>query len=299
MKRPTSLQPGDKVAIVSPASAIDPKLIEAASQGLTALGYRPVVMPHAAGRSGSYSASVDERLSDMKEAMLDREVRAILCSRGGYGAVHLLAELDMMPDEAFDKWLIGFSDISALHSLWARHGMISIHGSMARSFTAGIDSQQVKALNDLLTGGPMNLQWKSESASEPWETTGTLRGGNLAVLQALIATPWDNLTADDTILFIEDIAEPIYKVERIINQLRLSGRLERYNAVIVGQFTDYKPDANYTDMYPMLRDNLGGLPVVYNAPIGHVPDNQPILHGARVILSVDGADVKLFSSATC
>lgn len=299
MKRPAPLQPGDKVAIVSPASAIDPALIEAASGGLAALGYRPVVMPHAAGRSGSYSATDGERLSDMKKAMLDPEVKAILCSRGGYGAVHLLPELDLLPAEAYDKWLVGFSDISALHALWARHGMMSIHGSMARSFTTGINSQPVKALNHLLTGGGMNLEWTSESVSEPLETTGTLHGGNLAVLQALIATPWDDLTAEDTILFIEDIAEPIYKVERIMYQLRLSGRLERYKAIIAGQFTEYKPDANHADMYSMLRRQLAGLPVVYDAPVGHLPGNQPLLHGARVTLSVDGNAIKLFSHTTC
>lgn len=291
LRTPPPLSPGDKVAIVSPSSSIDDTLIDAAVAGLTALGYNPVVMPRARGNSGSYAASHACRLQDMTAAMTDPTVKAILCSRGGYGAVHLLESLDSLPHEAYNKWIIGFSDISALHALWVKHGTVSIHGSMARSFVDGASSQRVKELDRLLRGGDTSITWETGLSSGNFDACGTLRGGNLAVLQALIDTPYDDLTPDGTILFIEDIAEPIYKVERMLMQLKLSGRLARYRAVIVGQFTDYRPDRNHASMEDMAAPILdaAGVSYTFGAPIGHIDDNRPVLHGAIATLeNLDG-----------
>lgn len=122
LARPPALRCGNRVAIVSPASKIDPTLIDSAAAALESEGFECVVMPHAKGANGSFSGLASERLSDLEEGLADPTVNAIICSRGGYGAVHLLEKLDRLPEECFNKWLVGFSDITALHCLWTRKG---------------------------------------------------------------------------------------------------------------------------------------------------------------------------------
>ncbi|MDE6403145.1 MAG: LD-carboxypeptidase, partial [Muribaculaceae bacterium] len=280
MTRPKPLQPGDTIAILSPASAIDPALVRGAADTISALGYRPLVMPHALGRSGTYSATASERLADMTQALADPSVRAILCSRGGYGAVHLLPALDGLLTDP--KWLIGFSDITALHALWARHGIVSIHSSMAKQLALGTYTEPTRRLFDILTGGSPAIRWANNTAAtnHPGTATGRLVGGNLAVLDALAATPYYTPRPGD-ILFIEDIAEPIYKVERILWRMRLSGLLDSLGGLIIGRFTEYNPDRNYDSMEAMIADMTAHVscPIAFDAPIGHTgPDNRPILH---------------------
>lgn len=308
---PSPLRPGDKIAILSPASIIDPSLVEGAVATLESMGYRPVVMPHALGSNGSYSGTVAERLADMQRALSDPDVKAIICSRGGYGAVHLLADVDRMLDSCEPKWLVGFSDISALHALWRKHGIPSVHASMCKQLALGPDTEATRRLFAILTGNPMPLTLGSDitlpstyfasnsysatlyfnssisSASNICSFTGTLSGGNLAVIEGLAGTPYDAVRPGD-ILVIEDIAEPIYKVERIMYRLRLAGILDRLSALIVGRFTEYKPDRNYPTMEAMLADILPpSLPVVYDAPVGHIgPDNMPLLLGAPATISM-------------
>lgn len=292
---PPPLHPGARIAIVSPASIIKPELVTKAAAVLAAQGWEPQVAPHALGSSGTMSGTRAERLADMHDAITDPGVKAIICSRGGYGAVHLLQELEpAMKSAGSPKWLIGFSDISALHGLWHRHGMVSVHGSMARHLAMfPADDAPNTALFRLLRHESMpNMEWTGGSPyNRPGTSTGHITGGNLAVLSGLISTPY-NLLLPDSILFIEDIAEPVYKVERMLYQLRLSGVLPRLRGLIVGQFTDYRPDANHPHgMESMIADMTAdyGYPVAFNAPIGHTDSNMPVLEGAAVTLNV-GAD---------
>lgn len=285
---PRPLQPGDTVAIVSPASAIDPKLVEGASDTLTRWGFVPRVYPHALGSDGSYSGSATQRYTDMADAFSAPSVRAILCSRGGYGAVHLLDRLSNLNLRNDPKWLIGFSDISALHGLMHSQGIRSIHGSMARQLALGTDNPLNMDMLAILTGGrPQAITWHAEHFI-PGSVTAPMVGGNLAVIAALIDTPYD-LIKPRTILVIEDVAEPIYKVERILYQLRLSGRLNQLAGLVVGRFTEYRPDRNHSTVEEMLQPLLASLPypVATSAPIGHIDDNRPWVEGAETTLTIN------------
>lgn len=289
---PAHIRQGDRIAIVSPASVIEPQLVEGAAATLQALGYEPVIMPHALGRSGTYSGTADERFADISAALADRSVRAILCSRGGYGAVHLLERLDPLvaATACNPKWLIGFSDISALHALWYRHGIPSIHASMARQLSLGPDTVATGRLLSLLAGNPFAIEWTNNTGvpNRPGTVTAPLTGGNLAVLDALVSTPYDTLRPGN-ILFIEDIAEPVYKIERMLYRLALSGVLARIAGLVVGRFTEYRPDLNHASMEEMIRKMVDryAFPVAFNAPIGHIgSDNMPVLHGATVTMTV-------------
>lgn len=294
--RPASLRKGDKVAIISPSSAVNEEYVLGAAEALRSRGYEPVIYPGAVGNeSGSYAASVGQRAEDLKNALTDPSIRAILCARGGYGAVHLLPLISPSLVAANPKWLIGFSDISALHALWRRAGVSSLHAPMAKHLTLEKhDHAATSTLFHVLEGGI----W-TEYPVEPHpfnrlgEAKGVLLGGNLAVLNGLAATPYDLLTGEDakgSILFIEDISEAIYAVERMLMRLWLSGALSKYAAIVVGQFTEYRADRNHASMEEMIDDFLRRaeveIPVIFGFPVGHVSENMPLVEGAQTMLSV-------------
>lgn len=296
---PPSLVAGDRIAIVSPASKIDVALIDSAAVRLEAEGYVPVVMPHAAGAVGSFSGSAEERLADMQCALEDSGVRAILCSRGGYGAVHLLERLDRLPAECFNKWLVGFSDITALHCLWLRKGVASLHAAMAKYLGRGEAFTFYRSEMDMLSyagrgASVFDMDMEPHRYNRAGVRRGRVVGGNLAVLGGLIGTCFDDISAGD-ILFIEDIAEPIYKVERILWQLRLRGVFDRLGGLMVGQFTEYRPSADYPDMETMIERFMQGydFPRAYGVECGHIEANRPLLMGAEAALSVVDGSVSL------
>lgn len=285
---PPLLSPGDAIAIVAPASAVDPALIAGAAERLRAEGFTVRVMPHAAGAVGSFSAGADERLSDLQAAIDDPAVKAILCARGGYGTVHLLPRLRLHRP----VWIIGFSDISALHALALHEGIRSIHGSMAKELALrqcpGDDATR-RLLEILRTGHMPAIELPAHPLNRPGEAEGELIGGNMAVLDGLAATPYDIYArAKGSILVVEDVSEPIYKIERIFWRLKLAGVLDALGGLIVGQFTEYRPSRDHADMYSMLARFTASLPipVAYDAPLGHVPGNLPFVSGAAARLTV-------------
>lgn len=287
---PAPLKKGDKIAVCSPAGKIKPEVVEPAVDVLRRHGWKVEIMPHVYGEYGSFSGTPDERFSDLKAAFEDPDVRAILCSRGGYGVVHIMDRLNRLPLEKDPKWVIGFSDISALHALMTSKGIASIHSSMAAHIKEGENDPDNAALFDILEGGRPAHIFDSHDYDRQGIATGTLRGGNLAVLAELLSTPYD-LLLPDSILFIEDVSEPIYKIERILYQMRLSGLLGNIRGLIVGQFTDYKPDGIHESMEAMIRDAVDGynMPIAFNAPIGHVDHNIPLIESAKITLKVSPA----------
>jgi muramoyltetrapeptide carboxypeptidase len=293
-----SLAKSDKVAILSPASIINPDFVKGAVETLTQWGLEPMVMPHTLGESGSFSGTAEERLADFREALLNPEVKAIICSRGGYGCVHLLPQLDeLMAKEApQEKWLVGFSDITALHGLWARHGWQSVHASMTKHLTLGGPSDALNLqLLSILKGEKPQLAFPTGISGSEFSKVnrqgvaeGMVVGGNMAVFGGLLGTPYSPIKPG-TILVIEDIAEPIYKIERILYQLRLAGILDNLAGLIVGQFTEYKaPSRDHADMYAMISKMVEGVkfPIAMDVPIGHIDRNQPVLLNAQARLTV-------------
>lgn len=284
---PAPLRDGDRIAIVSPSGPVDSALVYAAADTLRGQGYRVDIFPSALGKCGQYAASDSARLADLSAALTDSTVRAILCSRGGYGAVHLLDSLSALPLERDPKWLIGFSDISALHALLASRGIASIHGNMCKHIALGPDDEDNATFLAMLRGYRPAYEFAPDSLNRCGQASGRLLGGNLAVIAELINTPYD-VIQPGTILFIEDVEEPIYKIERIMYQLRLSGVLPRLGGLIVGQFTGYCPNDSYETMERMIADMTAPYtyPVAFNVPIGHVDHNVPVIQSAEVTLTV-------------
>lgn len=295
MIRPPFLTPGDGVAIVSPASIINPDYVKGAVNRLTSWQLGVTVAPHALGRSGAYSGTVDERLADFRKALYDPEIKAILCSRGGYGVVHLL---DRLADDVArnPKWIIGFSDISALHALCVSRGVMSLHAPMCKHLSEeAADDRCTRYLRQILFGEIPEYREKPHPMNRQGETRGTLVGGNMAVLCGLTGTPYD-LFRPGSVLFIEDIAEAPYKIERMLYQLKLAGRLAALSGLIVGRFTEYTENEGlggtlYELIYRLVEEY--DYPVCFDFPVGHVSDNLPLIEGSDVIFSVTSRSVDL------
>lgn len=286
---PSPLTKGDKIAIISPASHILPDYVDGACNAIDQMGFQPVVSNHCKGQCGGYSGTIEQRLADFLEALHNPEVKAILCSRGGYGVVHLLEYLSAEDIAENAKWLIGFSDISALHAAMVASGVVSIHASMAKHLTQfGVDDEATVALFNILQGKLPTYQTPSHPFNKPGTATGTLTGGNMAVLCGLLDTEFDLLSRGD-ILFIEDVGEEVYKIERMLYNLRLSGVLPMIKGLIVGRFTDYRnPDGNGDSMEQMVKRMVEpyDIPVAFDFPVGHVDENMPLIEGAQVTLTV-------------
>lgn len=294
---PLPLADGDKIAIVSPAGIARAEDVYGAVCVLERQGWEPVVMPHALGRRGSFSGTAEERFEDLCSAFANPEIRAVVCSRGGYGAVHLLNSLDELPLRNDPKWLIGFSDITALHGSMLRHGIASIHGPMAK-YVRACDGKNpdFEALCQILRGEKTKYHFEAHPLNREGRAEGVFVGGNLAVMGGLVGTPYD-MFCPGTVLLIEDIAEPIYKVERQLWQLRLKGVLKNLKGLLVGAFTDYRPTADYQSMEEMISAMTADCdyPVVFGVPCGHGGRSLPMIEGARIKINVhadEGADVE-------
>lgn len=292
---PASLRRGDCIAIVSPSGKVKGEFVDGAAEALTEAGFDVRIYPHAKGGYGTFSGTADQRYADLSDAFTDPDVRAILCARGGYGAIHLLERLDSLPLRDNPKWIIGYSDISALHALMQRHGIASIHAPMAKHITTrGLDDPNVVSLLDILGGQSVSYTFDAHPLNQPGEATAPIVGGNLAVLMGLLGTPYD-IIRPGTILFIEDVSEPVYKVERALYQLHLSGALAGLKGLVVGQFTEYSPDVNHESMEQMISDitRRYGYPVIFGAPIGHVDNNVPVVEGGIATIRSDGSKASL------
>ena len=308
---PPPLESGDAVALISPSSPVKEEYVAGAAAFFEKEGFRPIVMPHACGpASGSYAASDAERLADFTAAWSDPSVRAVLCSRGGYGAVHLLHQIPQSMLRSDPKWLIGFSDITALHALLSSAGVASIHSPMAKHLTEkGADDPCTLSLMHILRGeGKMEYNVEGDPRNICGSAEGRLAGGNLAVLNGLGGTPFDFLRGagekgeeednDKLIFFIEDISEAIYATERMLYRIWLSGGFRRVAGLVVGRFTDYRPDRNFSSMEDMIsafirRVGISGIPVAFGFPMGHVDMNLPLVEGARARLAVTRESVSL------
>ena len=294
---PRPLRRGDRIAIVSPAGIIKPQLVYNCLPVLADRGWIPYVGENTFNRAGTYAGTDEERYEDLANALLDPDTRAILCARGGYGCVHLLEQLDRLPLRDDPKWVVGYSDISALHALMTSKGIKSIHAPMTKHIaqSAGLDNDSLLLFSEL-EGATPDLEVEGSSFNRSGVAEGLLVGGNLAVVAGLVSTPFD-VIKPGRILFIEDIAEPIYKVERILYTLRLSGALGSLAGLIVGQFTDYAPDRNSQSMEEMISRMVApfDFPVAYNVPIGHVDHNVPMICSSTVRLEVTTEFSKLLT----
>ena len=300
---PEALKPGDKVAIISPASTPGDKNPEKAASTLREWGFEPVMGQHVLAKHHMYAGTVMERCSDLLWALNDPKIKAIVCTRGGYGSAMLLDPMTRDDFRLNPKWIVGYSDITALHSAMVCSGVMSIHANMGGALgERGARDSINQMLRDVLMG---NLPSYTVPA-HPLNVTGTARGivlgGNMAVFTNIGGSrQWDfldreNIKGKDIILVFEDVSESMPRVNSMLQQLRLKGVLDRVKGIIVGRFTEYEPRDGYTDMNEMLAETLNkyDIPVCYDFPASHDESwNYPMIEGCKATLIIDPEGVTL------
>jgi len=285
------LRPGDRIAVVAPSSPFDAGDLAAGVEALRAR-YDVRHAPDIVERRGYLAGDDARRLRELRAAIEDDAVTAIVAARGGYGATRLLPELPAALVAAHPKLLVGFSDVTALHALWARAGLASIHGPMVAMLgrVGGLALERFVAAVE----GAAPMAFSGLSTLSGGRAAGRLVGGNLAVLAALAGTPYAP-PLEGAVLFLEDIGERPYRVDRMLTTLSHAGWLSQVRAIALGAFTDAAPGADGVTVEEVLRERLSGLgiPVVAGLPAGHVDDNHPIVLGARVVIDADEGTLTL------
>ena len=285
------LHEGDTIAIISPSSSTDTTTINGGIRTLESWGYHCVVGPNALNDYHGFAGTIDERLFDLLWALREPSVKAVMCSRGGDGAAHLLARLSLDTLRQYPKTIIGFSDVTALLCAEARAGVKGIHGSMCWALKTYEGNDTIsQTLRRLLQGELPTYRVAPHPLDIKGRAEGIVVGGNLSVYNDLAGSDFDPLLLDDIILFMEDTGEGMSKVDRMLHNLEIRGLLPHLRGIIVGQFNKYKhPENGFQDMYQMLHEYMKhyGIPVCFDFPVGHAHlRNFPLLTGARATLEV-------------
>ncbi len=287
---PSFLKPGDKVALISPSFNTPHANIDGAAAILRSWGLEPVIGNHVDDLYlGSYAGTVDDRTADLRQALRDRSVKAILCNRGGYGSIQMIDRLDSALFAAHPKWLIGFSDITTFHGMETRAGVMSIHGTMSSLMVPRMGQDLSSTLvRDILFGTVPEYVVPAHPQNIPGRAAGTLVGGNLFTLAPNQGTWADAAAGADIILFLEEVGENMTHIDRLFNMLILGGVLDRCRGVVLGEFTDCEANLEYESVEEMLCAYLKdlGIPVLCGFPAGHGDVNLPLVLGARVTLDV-------------
>ena len=298
MRRPPPLGAGARVALVAPAGPVRGEdEVRVAEENVRSLGWVPVVGAHALTRRGYLAGSDRERLIDLNRALADESVAALWCLRGGYGSMRLLDEVDYASLRRKPKVLLGYSDITALHSAVAtRCETITFHGPTARTpLSAFSRDSLVRALDG---GDPCGTAERGTTLF-PGKARGHLVGGNLALLSSLAGTPYEP-PYEGGILVIEDVNEPLYRIDRMLTQLRLTGALRRCVGLAFGALSQVATDsADVEPTAPTLREVLRGvaeslrLPCIEGVPVGHIADQWTIPLGAQAELDADARTLRV------
>lgn len=289
--RPAPLVPRSRVQLIAPASPFDQPRFEAGT-ALLERRYEVTQGDALFARRGFLAGPDAARLRDLQAALRDPSVGAILPARGGYGATRLLPALDLGEIARGSKWLVGLSDITALHAVWARAGLCSIHGAMVCSLPDASPALQAAWFGLLEGDSPAPLT--NLSCLAPGRAQGRLFGGNLTVLSALVGTPYLP-PLEDVVLLLEDIGERPYRLDRMLTTMLQAGFFRGVRAVVLGQFTDCNAGADAVSAHDVLVERLStlGVPVLANAPFGHIAENTPLLLGSHAQVDADAGVVSL------
>lgn len=292
--RPAFLKPGDKIAVISPASTPDKEYVDGGIEVLRQWGLDPVLGNYVLAENGSFAGTVTQRKDDLEWAFSDPTIKAIICSRGGYGAIQELLRFNPEVIKNNPKWIVGYSDITALHGAMVNNGVMSIHAHMLEHLndTKGEDPSSVY-LKKMLFGELPTYHIDANPYNKPGEVQGTLMGGNLVLITSLIGTDFSFFNVpENIILFIEDVDENLERVNRMIYHLIATGDINKVKGLIVGNFKGAEKNSDFDDVNQMIDTLLQNynIPICYNFPCGHCFDNYPLIEGATVTLKVTDND---------
>ena len=298
-KIPSYLEPGDTIGIVCPAGYMPFEKAQTCINTLQQWGYKVKTGKTLGSTSQNYfSGNDEERLKDFQEMLDDDEVNAVLCGRGGYGVTRIIDKINFKKFRKDPKWIIGFSDITVLHShIYTNYEIATLHAPMAAAFNdGGAENEYVQSLRRALRGKHASYNCEGHEFNRLGKATGELVGGNLALLAHLVGSESD-IKTKNRILFIEDVGEYLYNVDRMMQQLKRAGKLAKLAALIVGRFTDNKDTERPfgQSVYEIIRDIVAeyDYPVCFNFPVSHEKENYALKIGVEYDLKIDKFEVSL------
>lgn len=288
-----------RIAIISPAGAVKASDLEGTLDLLREEGFEPVLGQYALGEHEEgylYSGSIKNRLEDLNWALNEESIDAVWATRGGYGCQHLLKGIQLDPSLRRPKWYVGYSDNTAIHSYLLKKGWNSINGQTIKTSSFQVDPKSYQLIFDVFKGIKPNYLVEGHELNKKGEVEGVIVGGNLALVYALLGSPY-SFDFQDKILFLEEIGEEYYALDRMITSLELAGAFGQIKGLIVGGMTSMgKKDQNknYESFYDpysyeLIASRLESydIPMLFGFPNGHIFDNRPLIIGSEVKLKVD------------
>jgi muramoyltetrapeptide carboxypeptidase len=301
---PAYLQKGDTIGIVCPAGFMPKEKANTCITTLQQWGYKVKIGKTLGGKSKNYfSGTDDERLKDLQQMLDDREVKAVLCGRGGYGMSRIIDRISFDHFRREPKWIIGFSDITILHAhVYSNYRIASLHAPMAAAFNdGGYRNKYIASLKDALAGKKANYIVKTHRLNRFGLVKAELVGGNLSLLAHLTGTR-SGLNTRGKILFIEDVGEYLYHIDRMLQQLKRSGKLDGLAGLIVGGFTELKDTTRPygKKVYEIIKEavNEYHYPVCFGFPVSHEKENMALKIGVEYSLKISARTVALKESSS-
>jgi len=280
MKTPQYLKKGSKIAIVAPAWKVTPEKISAAVKWIEEKGFVPVYDDRLFAEYNQFAGDDDFRASVLQEYLDRNDIDAIFCARGGYGTIRIIDKLDFTKFAEHPKWIVGFSDVTVLHAKMQQLGYQSIHGIMSKNFESD-DKVPMESLYEALTGKWHAVEMQGSASLKSFEGT-PIVGGNLSVLYSMLGSDLFPET-DGKILFIEDIDEYLYHIDRMMMALKRAGKLSHLKALLVGAFNDMHESSLPIGMTAreIIAENVKeyGYPVIWDYPAGHIDNNLALVLG--------------------
>jgi muramoyltetrapeptide carboxypeptidase len=289
MITPPYLKKGDRIGIVAPARKVSREEIQLAIEIFQKWGLKVVTGKNLFGSENQYSGSDEQRTEDFQKMLDDDSIHAVISARGGYGTLRIIDRLDFKKFQKNPKWIIGYSDITVLHShIHQNFGIETIHATMPISFCK--DEESVEALRNCLFGKNISYKINSHSLNQKGKAEGVLVGGNLSLLYALKGSKSD-ISTEGKILFIEDVDEYLYHIDRMMLSLKRANKLSKLAGLIVGGMTDMKdnevPFGKTAEEIILDSVKKFGYPVCFGFPAGHQTKNLALILGRRVTLTVE------------
>lgn len=300
-KIPPKLVPGDKIGIIAPAGYISLEDIQPALERLTAWGFQYKIGQTIGQRDNSFGGTDEQRLNDFNQMIANEEVKAILCARGGYGLVRIIDQINFDPLKKSPKWIIGFSDITVIHShLNRQFGIASIHSKMCNSFPKNwaaaefIQQQTIESIYKCLSAEKMTYSAPKNLANKLGVATGTLIGGNLRTLENLAGSKSD-IQTKNKILFVEDTGEYLYSIDRMFWNLKRTGKLDELSGLIIGGFRIKQDDpgeefGKTLEQIVLEKTKEYNYPISFDFPVGHQKNNFALKCGVKHRLDVNSVN---------
>ncbi|CAL2082761.1 muramoyltetrapeptide carboxypeptidase [Tenacibaculum sp. 190524A02b] len=296
---PPYLQKGDTVALVAPAGILKNRknVIDKAKQLLEDWGLKVVYGKHMFNQGNHFAGTDDERCQDFQEAMDNPNVKAIWCARGGYGSVRILDKLDFSKFKDSPKWVIGYSDITAFHNHIHNLGIETLHAMMGTSMQDKKEDipHTISTFKKALFGERLSYEITSSKYNRKGNVSGELIGGNIAILTSMLGSE-SQMSTEGKILFIEEIGEYKYSIDRMLQSLKRAGYFTRIKAVVVGDMTKIKKNTTPwgSSIKQLILEVLPkNIPVLFDFPAGHEPDNRALIMGRNVELEIKDQESKL------